>query len=382
MMDAEHDRNRQQLREQQQWQDRVMAFQKLLLQVIQTSAGSQPDQVPSLVGQHMDLILSILQPHPSMHTNVERVLSEIIQNTTAHLLLQMDRTQNNNPTTTTTTATITAAIAGVTEDNDNIDVDDDETTEEEAIQQQVMDCMEFMFEFAESFVEEMKTMDDANKQLLGKLLKAATTTTTTTTAESAVSLTGSSLDDEPKQDDDNTISPPTTLLSREDEFDDLMEQCKGQLTPGFLRHLEGECERIANAPQTSPESLRLLQFLRTLQLRVVEELGMTFLGQEAIVLGQLLGYDDPQERMAVLQTGLSLRGVEFAQTMAGLTEQALADMTRIANARGGENSLDTDGMTDSTTLDPELVERVSGIHDAIQKFLQQQQQKQEEAVSK
>jgi hypothetical protein len=29
-----------------------------------------------------------------------------------------------------------------------------------------------------------------------------------------------------------------------------------------------------------------------------------------------------------------------------------------------------------------LVERVSGIHDAIQKLLQQQQQKQEEAVSK
>jgi hypothetical protein len=49
---------------------------------------------------------------------------------------------------------------------------------------------------------------------------------------------------------------------------------------------------------------------------------------------------------------------------------------------GGENSPDTDGMTDSTTLDPELVERVSGIHDAIQKLLQQQQQKQEEAVSK
>ena len=146
------------------------------------------------------------------------------------------------------------------------------------------------------------------------MTRSATTAKTTRTREDRVSigensipLTPSSSDDGQEHDEESTTTTTTTtLLSREDEFDDLMEQCQGQFTPGFLRHLEGECERIANAPQTSPESLRLLQFLRTLQVRVVEELGRTFLGQEAIALGQLLGYDDPQERMAVLQTGLSL----------------------------------------------------------------------------
>ena len=177
---------------QQQWQERVLAFQTLLVRVVQTSM-SQPDQVPSLVGQHMELILSILQPRQpydmdgsmGLEFELESVLSEVIPNT--FQLLKKDR----DTTATTTTSTTT-------------DTDDDDA--DEVLQQQIMDSLEFMFDFAESFVEELKTMDDANKQLLGKILQAATRTTpppTSTTIMSSSSSSESQTKTKPNQQDED-----------------------------------------------------------------------------------------------------------------------------------------------------------------------------------
>ena len=188
----------------------------------------------------------------------------------------------------------------------------------EELEQRVADTLELIFGFAESFVGEMKTMDDGNKQLLGKIIKAS--------------------------------------RKGEDDLDDMLEEEKTSFSPGFLRHLEGECERIANAPSTTPESLKMLQILRTIQARVVEELGKD-LGEGALVLGQLLGYDDDKERLAVLQTGLQMRGPDFSNELVKLTERALADFARLGNA------------------DPELVERVTGIHQGIMDFIETTQKK-------
>ena len=78
------------------------------------------------------------------------------------------------------------------------------------------------------------------------------------------------------------------------------------------------------------------------------------IGEGAIVLGQLLGYDDEAERLAVLDAGLTVRGVEFANELAALTQEALEGFT-VVGAR--EN------------VDAELVDRVRVIDDRIQKFI-------------
>ena len=79
---------------------------------------------------------------------------------------------------------------------------------------------------------------------------------------------------------------------------------------------------------------------------------MQDIGEGALVLGQLLGYDDTKERLAVLDAGLTVRGPEFAYEMVALTEEALDGFQRVP---GG--------------ADPELVERVSGIQARLRHFI-------------
>jgi flagellar motor protein MotB len=193
----------------------------------------------------------------------------------------------------------------------------------EAHVNQVMDAIEFILSFTEAFVDNAQTLDDYNKKLLGKIIKTMS-------------------------------KADTAARDREELLDSLMESEKENFTPGFLRHVEGECDRIAAAPSMTPESARLLEILRIIQARVLEELGKD-MGEEALVLGQLLGYDDAKERLAVLDAGLTVRGIEFAKGMVALTEEALEGFTRVA---GG--------------ADPDLVERVTEIDARLRNFISQQ----------
>lgn len=211
---------------------------------------------------------------------------------------------------------IELVVNGVDRDDVQAILDDALEQGGEPLQQQVGETIELILSFTDSFVGQLKEMDDKNKHLLGRIIK--------TMKKSA----------------------------NEQELDDLMEQERQNFSPGFLRHLEGEVERIQGAPSASRESLQLIQILRTIQLRVVETMGQE-LGDAAIVLGQLLGYDSDDERQAVMEAGLRVRGVEFAREMASQTSQALSDFKRLG----------VDG------ADPELVRRVQGIHDGIQGFI-------------
>jgi hypothetical protein len=243
---------------EQQFQE----FQSLLHQVMMTE---KPEHLPGLLGRNIQTIMSI------QRDQIECIVSDALQ---------------------------TGGIA---------------------FQEQVTDALEIILGFAETFVDEMKSMNDEHKELLGRILHAA------------------------KVD--------------EDTLDELLEQEIDNLTPGFIRHLEGECQRIANAAMVTAESTQLLQVLQTIRLRVIEELGKT-LGDEAIILGQLLGYDDPNERMAVLQAGLNVRGINFAKNLWACTEQVVSDFDRI----GIQNT------------DPELVGRVQEIYKTVGDHIKQQQQ--------
>jgi hypothetical protein len=192
--------------------------------------------------------------------------------------------------------------------------------------EQTVTLVDIILSFAEDFVQQASEMDGNNKKLLGKIIRAMT-----------------SKDIE-------------TVRDREEYLDELMEQEKGYFTPGFLRHIDGECNRIANAPKMTPESARLMEIMRIIQARVLEELGKD-MGEATLVLGQLMGYDDKNELLGVLDAGLTVRGLDFCQELKALTEEALDGFKRV---NGG--------------VDPELEERVALIHTRLRSFLDKNNQ--------
>jgi len=186
--------------------------------------------------------------------------------------------------------------------------------------QRTVTTVETILTFAEDFVDEATQLDSQNKALLGKIIKTMTL-------------------------------KEKTDLTKEELLDQLMEDERENFTPGFLRHLDGECARIANAPRMTPESARLLEIIRIIQARVLEELG-TDLGEAAVVLGQLMGYEKEEELRGVLDAGLTVRGRDFAIEMSALTSEALDGFKKVP---GG--------------VDPGLVQRVGYIDLRLNEFL-------------
>jgi hypothetical protein len=114
-------------------------------------------------------------------------------------------------------------------------------------------AVDMIVTFVESFVEEAKSMDDVYKKLLGKIFRII------------VPSGNNQLENE------DIVS--FVEGSMEMTLDEVLAAEKEAFTPGFLRHLEGECGRIAALPTLSPESAKMLQILRVIQTRVLEELG-------------------------------------------------------------------------------------------------------------
>ena len=70
------------------------------------------------------------------------------------------------------------------------------------------------------------------------------------------------------------------------------------------------------------------------------------------MLGQLIGYDDKAERIAVLEAGLTVRGMDFAKELSDLTKEAL------------------EGFQDVPVgVDKELTARVEEIDERVNEFI-------------
>lgn len=209
-----------------------------------------------------------------------------------------------------------------------------------------LQTIETILSFAEDFVQHAREMDDRNKHLLGKIIKT---------------MTKKQNQYQRKNDDDDVDGTlgmldsggEETAAQREESLDTILEDEKGNFSPGFLRHLEGECARIENAPTMTPESARMLELIRMIQTRVLEELGKD-MGEATLVLGQLMGYDNEQELLGVLDAGLAVRGVDFAVEMANLTEEALMGFQRV---HGG--------------VEQELIDRVTLIDTRLRRFVEE-----------
>ncbi|KAL9185645.1 hypothetical protein ACHAXT_003422 [Thalassiosira profunda] len=202
----------------------------------------------------------------------------------------------------------------------------------------VSEAVNLLLSFVEQFAEETKSMDDVYKKLLGTIF------------QSIVPGGNASAGDDGKASSAASVAS-LSASDMENQLDDLLAASADAFTPGFLRHVEGECDRLSSLPRLSPESARMLEILRVIQARVLEELGQG-IGEGAVVLGQLLGYDDERERLAVLEAGLAVRGTEFAQELAALTEEALGGFKCVP---GG--------------ADPGLVKAVEKIDERIRRFI-------------
>lgn len=144
--------------------------------------------------------------------------------------------------------------------------------------------------------------------------------------------------------------PTMTEKDRENALDELLRKEKDDFTSaGFISHLERECARIQNAPQITPESSKLLQTLQVIHIRVIEEMGKD-LGETALVLNQLLGYDNDNERYAVLEAGLMVRGIDFAEGLLGVTKEALDGLKNIP---------------EQDMVDGNLIDIIQGVYDKI-----------------
>jgi hypothetical protein len=252
-------------------QQQQQNFRDLLEQVMSVQ---DPQHIPSLLTKHMDLILAL---------NGEEGV---------------------------------AAVQSI--------LDEARATQDEAMISQLEQAVDLTLTFAEDFVQTASSLDDQNKQLLGKIIRT---------------MSDSSL----------------PAREREDALDALFATEHVNFSAGFLRHLEGECSKLAQSRVLRQDTARTLEMLRIIQRRVLEEVGQD-LGEAAQVLGQLIGYDNEAERLAVLSAGLSVRGVEFAREVKELTVEALDGLARVPG--GG--------------ADPTLVKMVQGIDEAIQTYLDQE----------
>ncbi|MGK3734359.1 MAG: hypothetical protein ACI8RD_012249 [Bacillariaceae sp.] len=280
-------------------------FRNLVESVMQIS---QAELIPRLLVNNIELIMGLQGEEGT------QVISSLLE----------DAKKKKKETTTTT--------SDITNDDDDDDDDDDDSYYSQTIQ-----TVEMILTFAEDFVKEAHNMDKSNKNLLGKIMKAMVK------SDNDTSISGG----EGGKEELSAIG----ARSREEALDKVMKEEKINFTTGFLRHIEGECNRIENAQRMTTESTRLLEILRLIQTRVLEELGQD-LGEAALVLGQLMGYDKEEELLGVLEAGLTVQGRDFALEMASLTEEALDGFKRIP---GG--------------ADPELVQKVNFIDKRLQEYL-------------
>jgi len=84
-------------------------------------------------------------------------------------------------------------------------------------------AIQYIVYFVETFIAETKSIDDANKALLGEIIKVIIGRTTLTEKIE--------IDDLPSESE------------RERNLNEFVATHKDEFTPGFLRHLEGECKR-------------------------------------------------------------------------------------------------------------------------------------------
>ena len=320
----------------------------------------KPEEIPSLLTQNIDVIMNILSTTRSTHQkehelgqddiNLGGEASNILEGIIQQVALE------------DTTITLNDIITG-------------KNMSEESGRRldRISDGVDLILEFVENFGLAMKDTNDKYKLLLRQLFESI--------APSSSGASPSSSDNIMEKSSSITSS---SLLEMEERFDDLLSTNREAYTPGFVRYIDGECIRlesllpqsqgdvtatttVTNATTSSSssssheETTKMIQILRVIQTRILDEIGKEHLGEGAIVLGQLLGYDNDNERLAVLDAGLAVRGYDYAIELQELTKNALVDFT--------EMTRNVEEEEEGGVVDPELIRRVETINRRIEEYI-------------
>ena len=246
----------------------------------------------------------------------------------------------------------------------------------------ISDSVDMILEFVENFGLVMKDTDDKYKLLLRQLFESI--------APSSSPSSGTSSSSDNNMESSSSIQSSSTPLEMEEQFDNLLAMNKEAYTPGFVRYIDGECIRLesllpqslqqvgttttttttvtttnttsSTSTSSNEETMKMIQILRVIQTRILDEIGKEYLGEGAIVLGQLLGYDNDAERLAILDAGLAVRGYDYAIELQTLTKTALDDFSSMMNSM-------TKRVKEEDVVDPELVRRVEIINRRIEEYI-------------
>ena len=194
-----------------------------VINVTTTEEGEGEEELPSLFTQNIEMILTVI--------STDGLLEEIINED-----VQQHQQQHN-----------------LDLNNEEVEASDSSSRLDD-----ISNAVNIILSFIETFVEQTKSMDDIYKQLLGKIF-------------TSIAPGG---ENDPNNNNNNVGKSSSSSLSMmENELDTLLSTESNAFTPGFLRHVEGECNRISSQRTISPESTRMLQILRLIQTRILEELG-------------------------------------------------------------------------------------------------------------
>jgi hypothetical protein len=333
-----------------------------------SSSIIKPEEIPSLLTQNIDVIMAILSTTRSTHQkehelgeqqddiNLGGMASNILEDIIQQVALE-------DPTITL----------------DDIITGSNMSEESGRRLDRISDSVDMILEFVENFGLVMKDTDDKYKLLLRQLFESIAPSS----SPSSSGTSSSSSNDNNMESSSSSIQS-SSPLEMEEQFDNLLAMNKEAYTPGFVRYIDGECKRLesllpqslqqvdtttttttvttTNTTSSSSyeETMKMIQILRVIQTRILDELGKEYLGEGAIVLGQLLGYDNDAERLAILDAGLTVRGYDYAIELQELTKTALDDFSSMMNSM-------TKKVKD--VVDPELVRRVEIINRRIEEYI-------------
>ena len=226
------------------------------LAIYPSHAFSTYHHCPSItrpIAEHRTVALQVKRyGPPSEEVNLDET-DDIKSRFTSLLHGVMSSKEEDIPSLLTTNIGTVIKAMGVPDLLEEVMQDEASTTSSTRHLEEVSDAVNTIITFVESFVEETSRMENVYKKLLGRIFKLITP----------------SKNNQMESED----TPDLSMDLAESELDKVLAEEKEAFTPGFLRHLEGECERIGNGKDVTPESMKMLQILRVIQTRVLEELG-------------------------------------------------------------------------------------------------------------
>ncbi|GMH49000.1 hypothetical protein TrLO_g15505 [Triparma laevis f. longispina] len=160
----------------------------------------------------------------------------------------------------------------------------------------------FIIDFLEEFVSQSASLDSRNTQLLGSLI--------------------------------DFVRSNNDVAKVEEFFDGNVEELDGN----FMAHLSRQEKRLLSSPSATVETAKLLDMFKVIKVLVMDAQGRALSegGDVAVIVNQLLQYDDDETRVQVMRAGLEARDAEWKQQFFEKIEEVIGETEGIKSDDGRE----------------------------------------------